>query len=97
MTEQVYGMEGNYVDWHHFLLSAALPFPWPLPAAQDLLEAWQLLVTDKDTVGKKMVDKERFMATEMWMEKSPEYKEVTGVFDRNTALKAVRLNGHSMA
>lgn len=92
MTEQLYGMETNYVDWHHLLLCAALPFPWPLPTAQDLLEAWRALVTDRNTVGRKMVDKEHYMTTEMWLEKSPEYKEeMTGSFDRNHALKNVGL------
>ena len=92
MTEQLYGLETNYVDWHHFLLCAALPFPWPLPTAQDLLEAWQalVLVSDRNTVGKKMVDKDHFMGTEIWLDKPPEYREeVTGSFDRNKALKHV--------
>ena len=90
--EQLYGVESNYVDWHRFLLCAALPFPWPLPTSQDLLEAWHALVTDPDTVGRKRVAKERFMAAEMWLEKLPEYQEeLTGTFDRNRALKNVKI------
>lgn len=88
VVEHLYGPDMDFVDWRRFLLCVALP--WPLPSAQDLLEAWSVLVTDKDTVGKKTVNKRDFMAAQIWLDRFTDSKErVDTGFNRNHAFKEV--------
>lgn len=88
MVDHLYGPDVDFVDWRRFLLSAALP--WPLPSAQDLLEAWSVLVKDKDTVGRKTVNKKDFMAAVIWLDRATDSKElVDNGFNRNHAFKDV--------
>ena len=89
--DHLYGPEVDFVDWRRFLLCAALP--WPLPSVQDLLDAWSMLVTDPESVGRKVVHKESFMATEIWLNRPNDSREDmhTG-FNRNQGLKEVKLS-----
>lgn len=90
MVDQLYGLDVNFVDWRRFLLCAA--HPWPLPSAQDVLEAWDAMVPERETIGRKTVSKEQFMGTEIWLDRPPEHvEELGGGFNRNHALKDVRL------
>lgn len=94
MVEHLYGPDVDFVDWRRFLLCVALP--WPLPSAQDLLEAWAALVPEQEegAVDRKMVDKEQFMSTEIWLDKPAESRdEAEPVFDKNHALKDVCVFG----
>lgn len=68
--EHLYGADVDMVDWRQFVLCAALP--WPLPSSQDLLKAWDALVSHQQTVGRKMVTKQHFMDTEIWLDKTQE-------------------------
>ena len=89
MVDQLYGLDVNFVDWRRFLLCAA--HPWPLPSPQDMLEAWDALVPERETVGRKTVGKEQFMGIEIWLDRPPELvEELEGEFNRNHALKDVR-------
>lgn len=85
LVEHLYGPDTDFVDWHRLLLCAALP--WPLPSVQDLLEAWSVLVKDKNSVGKKVVNRAEFMAAEIWLDRHSDTMENS--FVRNHAFKAV--------
>ena len=92
----LFGQNVDYVDWRRFLVCVA--FPWPLPTAHQLVEAWTAIVgsADSQSSDKKMVNKKTFMATEIWLDQPPggheEEEEVKNVgfhYNRNSNLKEV--------
>lgn len=64
VCDELYGKEADYVDWKHFLVCAAQP--WPLPLPHQLLNT---LGRFQVTVGKdKMANRQQYMAVRLWLE-----------------------------
>lgn len=94
----LYGLDVDFVNWRRFLVCVALP--WPIPTAQQLVEAWTALVdnAENSSSGKMMISKEKFMATVIWLDQPTETQEemitdeivkVGPHYNRNHALKEV--------
>ena len=76
VCDELYGKEADYVDWRHFLVCAAQP--WPLPLTHQLLETRNRLRSENK------ISRQQFMATQTWMD---EKAEEGGGFNRNEKLK----------
>lgn len=64
VCDELYGREADYVDWKHFLVCVAQP--WPLPLPHQLLNT---LGRFQVTVGKgKMANRQQYMAVRLWLE-----------------------------
>ena len=66
----MYGVDSDYVDWRQFIVCVAQP--WPLPSAQDLLDATQqfssISGTSSDIVNQRLLlNREQFMAADIWL------------------------------
>ena len=84
MCDELYGKEADYVDWRHFLVCVAQP--WPLPLTHQLLETLQRLRDTANSKGK--ISREKFMATQTWMdEEEAGIGGMRGSFNRNEKLK----------
>lgn len=85
MCDELYGKEADYVDWRHFLVCAAQP--WPLPHSYQLLATLERF---QEAVGKDQpASRQQFMAVQTWMDEEAE-REGTGRdggFNRTEKLK----------
>lgn len=64
VCDELYGKEADYVDWKHFLVCAAQP--WPLPLPHQLLDTLERL---QDSVGRgRLASRKQYMAVDTWME-----------------------------
>ena len=83
------GADSDYVDWRQFIVCAAQP--WPLPSAQDLVDALRqfssLTSSNSTDVGLQegssiimvnqplQLNKEQFMASDLWLTKQQQKQE----------------------
>lgn len=82
VCDELYGKEADYVDWKHFLVCAAQP--WPLPLPHQLLHT---LGRFQVSVGKgKMANRQQYMAVKLWLE-DEEGREGESGFNRMEKLK----------
>ena len=79
MCDELFGKEADLVDWRHFLVCVAQP--WPLPLPHQLLET--LGGFREASGGEQRVGRQVFMAVELWMDK----EEGERGFNRNEKLK----------
>jgi hypothetical protein len=86
VCDELFGKEADYVDWRHFLVCAAQP--WPLPLTHQLLETGKRLRDSAN--GEKMISRQQFMAVQTWMDEKETEEEGEGGrggFSRNEKLK----------
>ena len=86
MCDELFGKEADYVDWRHFLVCAAQP--WPLPLTHQLLDTGKRLRDSAN--GEKMISRQQFMAVQTWMDEKETEEEGEGGrggFSRNEKLK----------
>ena len=85
----LYGGNSDYVDWRQFIVCAAQP--WPLPLAQDLVDAlcqFSSLTSSNSTgVGLQegssiimvnqplQLNREQFMASDLWLTRQQQKQE----------------------
>ena len=64
MCDELYGKEADYVDWKHFLVCVAQP--WPVPSPQQLVAALQSL---HSVMGRgRQASRQQYMAVQTWLE-----------------------------
>ena len=89
LCASLYGADSDYVDWRQFIVCAAQP--WPLPSAQDLVDALRqfssLTSSNSTDVGLQegssiimvnqplQLNKEQFMASDLWLTKQQQKQE----------------------
>ena len=82
----LFGVNVDFVDWRRVLLCVALP--WPLPTSQQLVEACSIMEDNADDSGNNRISKEKFMATDIWLDHNREEKEeVVAKVDQSYGLK----------
>ena len=89
VCDELYGKEADYVDWKHFLVCAAQP--WPLPFPHQLLLTLERF---QNTVGRgQKATRQQYMGVQTWMdeererEREEEEGEGAGGFNRTEKLK----------
>ncbi len=94
----LYGRNAINVDWKRLVICVAQP--WTLPTANQLVDDLSALISGtEEFMGKVMIDKEKFMSTELWLEcpqedtvdvKDTQSNDDEGkAFDRTLAFKEV--------
>ena len=89
LCASLYGADSDYVDWRQFIVCAAQP--WPLPSAQDLVDALRQFSsltssnsTDADLQeGSSVImvnqplqlNKDKFMASDLWLTRQQQKQE----------------------